>query len=540
MRKVGFFLAFLFWGIVLQAQVKYVARFEVETDFFDPVFETVKTESGLVSFRTLQKKVLSSDKAFQYFISDENLNGKGVIELSVREGYEMVGYDAYGRFLYILFQRGYSLNAEKYVLQINLDTEQGFEYIVNNVLEMELVEFLVQEDRAIFLGNSDGRPVIQVYNLTDKRINTIQGIYGNNTHILQIQKMPDVLAFEVVLSRKGKYKDVEISINTYDLDGNLLRSIQVEEFGEPGQEIMEAFLFPKKNYGQMMVGGFGLERRDSYQGMYLLDINEFGEYDARLYTLEDFPNFYNYMTEKSKERRDREVLKEIDRNKIPSIRNVYSIRMARQVEESYYFYFDHYSVVNSRGSYRSPYSTSTGISQFDRWSRVRYGLPNTDPFFSNRYPIAGTYQVQAEYNYISTHFVKLGTEGQILWDNAASYDDLTTVYPRGFGEVAIVGDEFYHAYVRGESLMLAYFKNGEKIFDNLNFEIELVNENERIADTNAETLQLVHWYDRYYILSGIQRVRYQDESGAGKSREVFFLTKVLVAGDLYEPEDSPK
>ncbi|MDF2157393.1 hypothetical protein [Algoriphagus sp. CAU 1675] len=539
MRRVGILLVFLFWGIASQAQVKYVARFEVETDFFDPVFETVNTANGLVSFRTLQKKVLGSDRTFQYFISDENLNSKGIIELPAREGYDMVGYDTYGKFLYILFQRGYSLNAEKYVLQIDLETGQGFEYLVNNVLEMELVEFFVQEDRVIFLGNSEGRPAIQVYNLTDKRLNTIQGIYGNNTQILQIQKMPDVLAFEVVLSRKGKYKDVEISINTYDLDGNLLRSIQVEEFGESGQEIMDALLVPKKNYGQMMVGAFGLERRDSYQGMYLMDINEFGEYGTKFYTLEDFPNFYNYMTEKSKIRKDKEVLKEIDKNKIPSIRNVYSIRMARQMDDGYYFYLDHYDVINPRGSYRNPYSASS-IGTLDRLSRMRYGLPSTDPFYSNRYPVGGSYQVQTEYNYISAHFVKLGSEGQVLWDNAATYDDLSTVYPMGFGEVAIIGDELYHAYVKDKSILLAYFKNGEKIFDNLDFEIDLINENERIADTNSETLQLVHWYDRYYILSGTQRVRYQDESGAGKSREVFFLTKVLVAGDLYEPEDSPK
>ncbi|WP_268035931.1 hypothetical protein [Algoriphagus sp. PAP.12] len=537
-RFIGCFLL-LFLTIELQAQVNFESRFEVESDYFDPLFEIVRRDEGIVSFRTLIKKAFSSNRVFQYFLTDKDLNTQGIIELPVKDGFDMIGYDLDRNFLYVLFQKGTTLGSDKYILKINLDNQQGFEYALNNLLSMELAEFLVQGNSVIVMGAADSRPAVQVYDLENKSTQTVQGIYGNNTHILQIRKMPEIEAFEVIISRKGQYREREISINTYDLTGNLLREIKIDEFGEPDQEIMDALMLPMQNYRQTVVGSFGLERRDAYQGMFLMDINEFGEYDTKLYTLEDFPNFYNYLTDKPKERREKEVLKEVERDKVPSIRNVYAIREAFQGPDGYYVYFDHFNIVNNRGGYRSPYSP-TSMYRYDRIDRLNSAQSISDAVYnSGRYGMPQTFAYQTEYSYISAHFVKIGPEGQVVWDNSATYDGLNTDVRVPFGDVAVVGEEFYHAYMRNDKIRLAYFKKGEKIFDNLEVPIELPKENERIAENNMETLSIVHWYDRYFLLSGTQRIRYQKEDGSGAVREVFFLSKVLVAGDLYDPEQSP-
>jgi hypothetical protein len=83
---------------------------------------------------------------------------------------------------------------------------------------------------------------------------------------------------------------------------------------------------------------------------------------------------------------------------------------------------------------------------------------------------------------------------------------------------------------------MSYFKNGEKIFEHLDFELVLPDENERIVETNPSSLRLVHWYAKYFLLSGTQKIRFIKESGGQETREVYFLTKILVDGDLYQPE----
>ncbi|MCS5491835.1 hypothetical protein [Algoriphagus limi] len=538
MRKAIVICLLVLFGIPAFSQVEFESRFEIESDYFDPHFEMVRYGEDIVAFRTLAKRAFSVDRIFQYIVLDQDLNTeKGLIELPVQPGYDLIGYDLDGDFLYALFQRGSGIGGEKYVLKIDLVGLDAFEFSVENLLDLELAEFLVQNDRVIFMGSANMRPVVQVYGLADKTIHTVQGVYGNDTQILQIRKMPEIEAFEVVLSRKGQYRDREVILNTYDLLGNLLREIRIDQFGEEDQEIIEALVVQEDFYRRSMIGSYGLARRDSYLGMYRTEINEFGEYDTRLYTLEDFPNFFNYLDEKGKAKKDAEVLKQVDRDKVPSIRNVYSIREVRQEPDGMYVFFDHYNIINSRGVNRGWPFSPTGMYRYDQWSRMSSSQDYWDPISVRRFN-QGPLQINTEFSYISAHFVKLGEDGRVVWDNSATYDDLLTEFPEPFGEIAIVGDEFYHGYVRNDKIRLAYIKNGEKKFDNLDFELKLINESERIADTDMPSLRLVYWYDRYFLLTGNQRIRYQKENGQAATREVFFFTKVMVSGDLYQPEET--
>lgn len=537
-KSLVFLFLFILWQ-QLFAQVRFIDRFEVASELSDPLFEMIDSELGLVSFRTLPEKGLNMRRVFQYFISDSSLNSpEGLIDFPVKEGYDMLGYDTDRNFLFVLFTRGYAVNAGKYLLQVNLETKKGLEFIIDNVLDMELVEFLVQNQKAMFMGTSDTRPVLQIHDLVTKSVHTLQGIYGNDTQILQIRKMPETQSLQVVLSRKGSHRNRDILINTFDMMGNVIQEIKVDQFAEPGQEILDGILFSKGNYQEAMIGAFGLDRRNSYQGMYIMDINEFGEFDFKLYTLEDFPNFYNYLNEKAKAKRDTNVQKELERENIPDISSIYSIRDIRQTSNAYYVYFDQYTVANSRSGFQNGMYSPAGAYRYDRWSRM--GTTTMyDPYLANRFPMSSSYQTLPEYRYVSAHFAKIAKTGQVLWDNATSYNEMVTNYQEAFGEVAVVGEDLYHMFLEDETIKLSFLRNGEKIFENQEFELGLVDENERIQDSNLESLRLIHWYDRYYLLSGTQRVRFLNEAGTDQVREVYFLTKIVVDGDLYRPEELP-
>lgn len=528
-------LIFLFTGFALQAQVKFISRFEVVGQPYDPTFEMMRVPDGLVSFRTFQERSFSSSKAFQFFVTDLDLKSKGLIELNMRPGFEMVGYDTEGNNLYVLMAKGYAINADKYILHIDLNSNQGYEFPAENLLEIELVEFLVQDRKAVFMGNSDGRPVLQIFDLDNKSIHTVQGVYGNNTQVLQIRKMPELEALEVVISRRGQYKNRETSIITFDMLGNLIREIKVDQFGEQGQEILEGLLLADQNYQQVMIGSFGLDGRSAYQGMYIMEINEFGEYEFKLYTLEDFPNFFNYLPEKQKIKRDAEVLKELEKSKIPLIRNTFSIRDVRETEDAYYLYFDQINIISARGGRPGGWSP-TNVYRYDRINRMGYAPYYMDPFVSPNLPVQ-SFSMTNEYQYESAHFMKVSKAGDVIWDNSATYDDFTTDYPEPFGEIAVVGDDLYHLYAEDDVIKASFFRNGEKIFEHMSFDLELTDENDRIRSTDLSTLRLVHWYDRYFILTGQQSIRFLNSRNQEEIRDVFFMSKILVDGDLYQPEE---
>jgi hypothetical protein len=536
MKKLFVLLVLGFIGLPLLAQVKFINRFEVLGEPYDPTFEMMRIPDGLVSFRTFQEKGFISNKAFQFFVTDLELKTKGLIELSMRPGYDMIGYDTDGLNLYVLMAKGYSSSSEKYILHVDMKSNQGYEFPAENLLNIELVEFLVQDRKAVFMGNAESRPVLQIFDLDSKSIHTVQGVYSNNTQVLQIRKMPEFEALEVVISRRGQYKNRETSILTFDMLGNLIREIKVDQFGEQDQEILEGLLLADQDYQQVMIGSYGLEGRSTYQGMYIMEINEFGEYEFKLYTLEDFPNFFNYLPEKQKIKRDGETVKELEKSKTPLIRNTYSVRDVREEEDAYYVYFDQVNIVSNGGRRPGGWS-STNAYRYDRINRMGYAPYYMDPFLAPNSPTQ-TFTAVNEYQYESAHFVKVSKEGQVLWDNSATYGDFTTTYPEPFGEIAIVGDDLYHLYAENDVIKASFFRDGEKIFENMTFDLVLSDENERIKSTDYETLRLVHWYDRYFILSGQQSIRFLNSRNQEEERDVYFMSKILVDGDLYQPEEA--
>jgi hypothetical protein len=521
------------------AQLKFMERHEQLTQAFDPIFEIMRLPDGLVSFRTFQSTNQNSERVFQYFKTDLNFKSGEVIEVKLKNGFEMIGYDTDDFFLYVLLSKGFTSGAEKYILEINLKADIGIEYSAGNLLPMELVEFLVLDGKAVFMGNSDAKPVIQIFTIKEKTIQTVQGIYGNNTQVLQIRKLKELEGLEVVVSRKGQFKSRETSILTFDLLGNLVREVKIDRLSDQGNEILEGLLLSDKNYQQVMFGAFGLPSRNYYQGMYMMEINEFGEYEAKLYTLEDFPNFYNYLPEKRKAKQDELVVKDLEKGKIPWIRNRYSIRDVRETDDAYYVYFDQYSISTSRGPGRVAPLSPLNTYRYDRMSRMGYAPFFMDPFLSPYVPVQ-SYSIYSEYQYQSAHFVKVAKTGQVIWDNSSTYGGFNTAYPEPFGEIAVVGNDLFHLYVVNDQIKLSFFRNGEKIVENQTIDLELPNDKERVSTTDFETLRLVHWFDRYFLLSGKQTIRYMSAQNREELKEVFFISKILVDGDLYKKPEVPE
>ncbi len=527
----------------VSAQVKFIERYEIPAEADDPLFKMVESKVGLVSFRILPEKGSLTRRNLQYFISDSSLqSAKGIIEFPIRNGFELQSYDIDGNFLVVLFSEGFDPGASKYLLQVNLGTNEELEFEIGNVLDMKLGDLLFQDQKVIFMGTAQNRPVIQLFDLQRNTIQTLQGIYGNNTQIIQLQKVAEFNSLNVLLSRTGLNGSREIFINTYNMAGVLIREIKVDEFVNPEQKILDGMLVSSDKYQEAMIGSFGLVRQKDYLGMYILGINEFSETDLKQYTLQDFPNFYNYLDEKNKAKYDKRVQKELDKNGIPDIKSLYTISSVRQTDDAYFVYFDHYSATTSRSENHNARFFKMGGYRYDRWGRI--GTARILAPSEMNANIPGTYQISSssipEYKYISAHFAKVSKSGEVLWDNATSYDEMLTNYPETYGDIALDGEDLYHMYVEDRIIKLSFFRNGKKIFENKEFELGLINEEERIRDSNVESFRLIHWYERYYLLSGTQQIRSLDENGMEEVRLVYFLTKIEVDGNLYNPEKLAK
>jgi hypothetical protein len=532
-------LLFLFLALVALpavAQLQFKERLEVPTQTFDPVFELMRIPSGLVAFRTFQPRSLDADRVFEYYLASDQLQSQGLVEVKMRKGFDLIGYDTDGDNLYVLFAKGETASAEKYVLHLDLITQVGVEYDAANLLPMDLVEFLVLDQKAIFMGVSDTRPAVQIFSLEDKTVQTVQGIYGNESHVVQMLKLPEIQALEVVIRRRGPFKSQETLVFTFDLQGTLLRELKLDPLGDPDEEPLDGLLLTGANYGQTLIGAYGKEVRNYYKGMYVTQINEFGEQNTALYTLEDFPNFFNFLPEKQREKQQAALIEQLEKGKVPSIRNAYAIRDVKEMEDRYLVYFDQFSVSSTRGPGTIAPPLASQRYRYDRASRMGY-----IPFYMDPYnPLAGpmqTYTLVTEYTYKSAHFIEVAKTGQVIWDNASRYEDVTTSYPEAFAEVSVQGDDVFHLFLINDQIKLNYFRKGEKLLENEPIQLELDPTLGKIQYTDLESLRLLHWYGPYFLVSGIQKIRSTDTEGKEGVREVFFIHKLLLDGDLYVPNE---
>jgi hypothetical protein len=535
MKKIHLFLALVLFSLPAAAQLQFLERQEMPAKAFEPVFELMRIPSGLVAFRTFQPRSLDADRVFEYYLTNTRLQSEGLVEVKIKRGFDMIGYDTDQEQLYVLFAKGETAAAEKYVLHVDLSTQIGVEYEADNLLPMDLVEFLVLNKQAIFMGNADARPVVQILSLQDKSVQTVAGIYGNESQVVQMIKLPELKALEVVLRRKGPFKTRETALLTVDLQGNLLRELKMDELGTTGGDMLDGLLLDGDGYAQTLIGSYGKEVHNDYAGIYLSQINEFGEQSTGLYTLADFPNFYNYLPEKQKIKQQGQLAAQLEKGKLPSMRNTFMVRDVKEMRDSYLIYFDQYSVNSTRGSGRVAPPLASQRYRYDRASRMGYIPYYMDPSLPINAPVQ-TYTLVTEYNYRSAHFMEIAKSGQVRWDNSARYDNVVTSYFEPFAEISLQGDELFHLYLINDQINLNYFKKGEKLLENQLFPLQLGRGQGEIQTTDLASLRLLHWYGPYFLLSGLQKVRFTDAQQKEGVKEVFFIQKILVNGDLYDPK----
>lgn len=542
MKKLfGFLLFFICSGHMAFAQLSFVNRFEVEAKFQENDFMVIHKPGGVVAFRSQPEKGFNLRSRFQYFVTDYDLKAGEIKEIRMKDGYDLIGYDLEGDYFYALMQKGSAATSEKYLLEINLDTDEASEFSLENIYSMDLKEFLVLNRNAVFLGNADLRPMLQIFNLEENSVHTVQGIYGKETLVLQLRKDSELGIIDVLISKRDKYKIKQVSIISYDENGSKVREVVIDRLQDKDAEIIEGMLTPIREYQQSVIGTFGQRKREAYQGIYIAEINEFGEYEVKYYTMEDFPNFFNYLNEKQRERRWKELEKQISKGKTPTIRPVFSSREVITTADGYLVYSDNFNATNPRyiprdGAYANDaYRFNPNRLYFDG---MNYGPAYGSQLFSPVRYSPFSWQTEGEYKFIAAYMIYIGKEGQVIWDNALNLSNKVTQIPGKYGEVSFDGNKLHYLYLDGIQIYMSYMRGGEVIFENEVFELQLVNENERIRETQELSLNFSWWYDNYFLLSGKQKVRYIGTAGREETKEVFFLTKIAVDGDLYVPKDS--
>lgn len=526
----GFFVLMIAHGAF--AQVEFMQRVEVLSEWDDHDFIVLPQQDGTISFRTKAGKGFSLEQKLQYFVTDLDLQAESMYEVPVKDYFQLTGFDLEDSYLYTLFQKGESYANDRIIYEVNLLNHEVREVVIENVLDMELQEFLIMDKKAILMGMMDYRPAIQVFDTETKEVFTVQGVYANEVNILQLSKKPELEVFEVLVTKKNRFKERSLSVMTFDTDGNMLREVKVAPEDRPELEITDGVISPADNYNQVLIGPYGLRKRDPDRGIYFTRINEFGEYSNRFYTLADFDNFYNFLPEKQRAKKEKSLEKAIEKDKDLVITNTLTTREVLAGPDYFLVYNDYFLTSSGRYSPRD-LLYANDFYRYAPMSMRNRVMPGGYPWY---FP-GGRASSSYEYKYMAAQFLMLDAEGNMIWDNSISLDDVTLGSPGKFGEVSFDGNHLYYLYLEDSHLKMSHLQGGEVDFINMDVPINLPNGEERIKETQEESLTLSWWYRDYFLLSGKQKVRYINKDNREEIREVYFLTKIRADASLIPKEE---
>jgi hypothetical protein len=514
-------LFLMLFPFFIQAQIYSINRLEVETRGRVDVFTLLPHAEGVVGFRVSPEKKFNIKYLFEFFTTDLQLSSSPIIEIPIRDYHELIGYDKDGDKFYAFFIKIGS--SEKYLLEIDINTLQFTTTDLQKLLYMEYIEFLVSNNKAIFAGISDSKPILQAYDLADNSIYTFPEIYSKEQQIIQVRKVPDFGMIDVTVSKRDRLRKKQISLISFDETGNKIRQVNVDKITDEHLELIEAFATPYQSYQNALVGTYGLKRREEYYGNYILSINEFGEYKIDYYNLKDYPNFFSYLDEKARNKKQKELQKYHDKETQAPIRPIFTLREIVENGPTRLIYNETFSGMYSRNSSRDGFYQNNmyRISHSQIFQNINY-LENTTTY---RVPTQNL-SLEGEYKYTAAHFALIHEDGRVLWDTSLQLPQKTKIQPFQFGQISFDGENLFFLYLEENQIAFSHIKNGEIISQDQLVEMTLINPNERVKDFQEGSLNLLHWYDDYFICSGTVRIRSLNEEGKEVIREVFFLDKI--------------
>lgn len=475
--------------------IEQPSRIELDISDDDQDYMIVPAEEdGLLVFRETYNR---GDGGFFWEFNhlDTTLTNQWTKTFPLPYGSFFMGHDYSLGNVFILLGtvRGRSFDQFQ-LLGMNLATGDTVNHIVDIGFPVDLKEFEVVGDMAIFGGYANYRAVIVLYNLTDRKKKVLPGFYNMRSELLDIKTDDDNRQFSVLMTDRFRAKNQSIQLKTYDDKGFILQSSKLD----PGREKNLIYgQSTKFNEGSQYISGTFAQRRSSYsKGVYMAKFEDNQQEYLKYFNYADLENFFSYMSAK---RRDR-VKERIKRRKIKGKR----VRL-------------NYRLLVHDVLKLGDVNILIGEAYYPKYVLSTYG-----PLHLEYY--RDTYGTGIEgYRYTHAVVIAFNESGDIVWDNSFEINDILTLDLKQFVHVA--GDEdrivllyMYEGEVRSKLI------EGNEVVEGKTYNPIRLKFEDDIIESKADNVEgLEKWYGNSFYAYGIQRIV---KGSDRKRREIFYINKI--------------
>ena len=485
--------------------VEQPSRYEVELQWGDEFFNIISAEeNGLFLIRKNLELKQRADMAWQIIVLDTALNEKWRKDIFIPMNYEYTGYDYYKGKIFLLYVIPESYKDDHLIIEVDISTGLYQRYNVPRSLNIELSDFEILNNSAIFGGYYNNKPTILQYFFKEGKTLALPGFYEERTRLIDVHINDNDDILTVLTSIRTVNKNYSIVVKRFLQDGTMIENTQIEPF--ENTSLIDARYVTINNDIDIIAGTYSNKNFRFSRGIFLahVDVNE--EQTLKYYNYGELENFFNYMRAKKEKR----VKERIKRKKIKGKKLKFNYRLLV------------HDILKHNNSY-----ILVGEAYFPKYNNYGYygGYMSYYPYGSSRYNRVNSYF--AGYKYTHAIVIGFGNQGELLWDNSFEINDVTSYELKQFVEVDAREDEIVLLY-NFENVIRSKLIKNEEVVEGKSFnDISLKFQDDEIEKNDAEFGGLELWFGNRFYAYGVQDIKNFRDSGVKLNRKVFFINKIL-------------
>lgn len=486
-----------------KAQIAQPERFELEIDIDAGFVVTSAEEHGLFLFREVENIYNSAENLWEVYQLDTALNINWRREYLIDPNFVNVSHSFIEGELYLLFSSTKPGNRDLSLVSFAASTGEVSNYPIRNFIPFSFYDFKVMNNVVLIGGYFNYRPLVFLYNLEEKIPRVLPGFFNERAQLIEM-KVNRNNTFDIILSGSNEDRNTTLFINTFDVRGNLLKKISLD--AERSKSLLFGRAETLENETQLVAGVYGRRRSEYSRGVFVANINPYGEQKIKYYNYGELENFFNYM----KARREKRIMSRIERKKIKNKKIKFNYRLLVHElirhDDQYILlgeaFYPKYKIVSGNdGLFSAGWSLNRGV-------------------YSQRHIFDG-------YRY--THAIILGfdKQGNLLWDNSFEINDVITFELEQFVHVNASGDRVDLLYVYDDAIRTKTIKGNEVLEGKGESEIRLKYDSDQVAEDGTTIGGLGKWYGNVFYTYGIQNIKNLGTKNIDMNRKVFFVNKVV-------------
>jgi hypothetical protein len=416
--------------------------------------------------------------------------------------------------LYLLIQKKIT---EYDVLEIDIATGNYQLFKIEDIVPLEITLFKVHRKILYLGGEVEGRPAVLWFNyLKDKTPKVLPQINQHRAILKEICFSEDGEVVSV-LTKNSKQKHPNIFIHNFSLEGRLLNKIAFPEREE--YNFLTFRLWTLNETEQWVIGTYAHRNKDLAQGFYTLLFADGESKIERKYDFYELANFLNYLEnrkekliEKAKDKHEKGKVKAWDLHLLVNHLQLIGNKLLLTGE-----------------LYRPINQNNVNASNNKNFNALLQNRMRQEQFYYNvlssgvRNNIVNGLNTMT-YQYKEAFAVVFDRKGNLVWDNTMVYKDLELPFLTFQTSFALTNDTLVALHSDNEALKTKVMLQSQTLQEVTTQKTDtLFAKTKQLEQWNTSNQS---WYNQYFLLSGIQRVRFYDASKGASSKEIFFISKV--------------